>query len=459
MINLDKIKNQNWSNTKISILGAGKSGLAAANLCGKIGADPFISELNDSPLVKQSVIQYEYELGGHTDKVLDSELLVISPGIPDDIDIVRKCKNNGIPIVSEIEFASWFTESPIIAVTGSNGKSTTVNLIHQMFKTAGKKSLLGGNFDIPFSELVLEEFNHPNTELTFILEVSSFQLEHIYHFNPLISVILNISPDHLDRYDSMESYLRAKLNIAKNLREPGWLIYNSGDILLSNQLHDYDRVLPFSRNYCHQALLSLNETKVYSGDPTNKNVLFYLKEIKLPGDHNLENILAAGTAALKYGIDGNKIRNAIGNFTSLPHRMEFVSQVGGVTIYNDSKATNLSSAISAINCIPEKLILILGGQDKGDTDFTSLLPYLMTKTKTVISYGNGGEKIKNDLQHAISVNYFPNFGEAVTKALDISKSGDTILLAPACASFDQFDNYEDRGNCFKSIILDHLKIK
>ncbi len=458
MIKINNIKNHDWKGTKVSILGAGKSGIAAAKLCNKIGAKPFISDSNTSPTLIKRVNNFANELGGHTTKVFDAELIIISPGVPNTIEVVKECEKENLPIISEIEFASWFTESPIIAVTGSNGKSTTVSLIHEIFQFAGYNSFLGGNLDKAFSELVVDELNNKATQVTYILEVSSFQLEYIYHFNPLISVILNISKDHMDRYKNMEDYTQAKLNIIKNLREPGWLIYNSGDILLSNQLHDYDRVLPFSQDYCHQALLSLNKTKVYSHNLSKNKVLFYLDEIKIKGVHNLENLMAAATVALKYGINEQNIRDAIIDFKPLPHRLEFLTNYRGVKIFNDSKATNLSSTISAVNTIKNSLILILGGRDKSDTDFNQLIPYLENKTKFIIAYGDAGVKITNTLSKTITVEYFNKFNDAVNCGIKLSQPGDTILLSPACSSFDQFENFEKRGECFRSIILEHSNV-
>ena len=386
----------------------------------------------------------------HSNLILESDLVIISPGISDKIDIVKKCKNNSIPIISEVEFASWFTNSPIIAVTGSNGKSTTVNIIYNIFKLAKIDSQLGGNFGLPFSEMVINEKNNPSINYVHILELSSFQLEHIIDFNPDISAILNISPDHLNRYDSMESYVKAKLNIIKNLREPGWLIYNSGDILLSDQLHDYDRVLPFSRNYCNQALLSLKSSEIIIQKQNEK--LLSIKDINIIGDHNIENVLAAATIALVYGIDKKYIKKGILDYLPLPYRLELIDNNIGIKIYNDSKSTNLSSTISAINSIKNNLILILGGQDKNNTNFKELIPILKEKIKLVITYGDAANKINKDLSKQIKSELIPDFKNAVIKSILYSNKNDTILLSPACASFDQFKDYKERGEYFNEII-------
>ena len=450
MINLKNIQNQKWLGINISILGAGKSGISAAKLCKFIGAKPFISESKNDVKLKEILSNFNYEIGGHSNKVLNCKLLIISPGIDSKVPIVQQCIKNKIPIVSEIEFASWFSDTPIIAVTGSNGKSTTVNLIKKMFDSAKIKSQLGGNFGTPFSDLILFEKRNPNLIKINILEVSSFQLEYVYHFSPNYSIILNISPDHLDRHETLENYLNQKLKILKNLREPGWLIFNSGDILLSNQLHDYERKIPFSQSYSDQALLSLNKTKIYYND--SNDVLIYFKDMGLRGTHNIENILAASTLAIKYGLKHRYIKQAIREIKPLNHRMEFVQEIDGVSYYNDSKATNIESTIAAVNSFKKNIILILGGRGKGKANYYKSFKFKKGKIKYIISYGEAGKMIQDDLQNKFKVEFFKEFQNAIKRTFEISNSGDTVLLSPSCSSFDQFKNYEERGFFFKKII-------
>ena len=450
MINLKNIQNQKWLGINISILGAGKSGISAAKLCKFIGAKPFISESKNDVKLKEILSNFNYEIGGHSNKVLNCKLLIISPGIDSKIPIVQQCIKNKIPIVSEIEFASWFSDTPIIAVTGSNGKSTTVNLIKKMFDSAKIKSQLGGNFGTPFSDLILFEKRNPNLIKINILEVSSFQLEYVYHFSPNYSIILNISPDHLDRHETLENYLNQKLKILKNLREPGWLIFNSGDILLSNQLHDYERKIPFSQSYSDQALLSLNKTKIYYND--SNDVLIYFKDMGLRGTHNIENILAASTLAIKYGLKHMYIKQAIKEIKPLNHRMEFVQEIDGVSYYNDSKATNIESTIAAVNSFKKNIILILGGRGKGKANYYKSFKFKKEKIKYIISYGEAGKMIQDNLQNKFKVEFFKEFQNAIKRTFEISNSGDTVLLSPSCSSFDQFKNYEERGIFFKKII-------
>ena len=233
---LNGITNDTISGMNISIIGAGKSGLSAANLASILGAHPFISDAASPDPQKSGIDKYNHELGGHSKKVLDSDLIVISPGIPDTIPIIRSAVNKGIPVVSEIEFASWHTNSPIIAVTGSNGKTTTTFLIHHLLKDSSYNSHIGGNMGVPFSELVVEELNSHELNTIHVLEVSSFQLEHIYRFSPFIAVITNISPDHLDRYDGMEAYISAKMNIIQNLGPDDHILYNGNDNIINDHL-------------------------------------------------------------------------------------------------------------------------------------------------------------------------------------------------------------------------------
>tara|TARA_B000000557_G_scaffold85405_1_gene68644 strand:- start:2741 stop:4105 length:1365 start_codon:yes stop_codon:yes gene_type:complete len=451
MINVKQIANQDWHNTKVSILGAGSSGIAAAKLCRKVGARPFISDHKNDSKLKNKLKSYEFELNGHSNKVLDSDLVIISPGINPRVPIVKKILKTKIPIVSEIEFAFWFSKLPIIAVTGSNGKSTTVNLIKKMFDCSEIKSQIGGNFGEPYSNLVLNEIKEPNLFILNILEVSSFQLEHIVHFSPNYSIILNFSPDHIDRHGSMENYIKQKMKISKNLREPGWLIFNSGDILLSNQLHDYERNIPFSQSYSDQALLSQDDSKIYINDKSKKK-LIHLKDIGIKGYHNIDNVLAASTLALKYGLKLEFIKKAIKKIKSLPHRMEFIKELDGIKYYNDSKATNINSTIAAIKSFDGNIILILGGRDKGDTDYKKLFLFTISKIKLIICYGESGEKIKKILSSKFKIKFYPIFKDAVQESIKRSETGDVVLLSPSCSSYDQFNNFEHRGEYFKFLV-------
>jgi len=450
MIDISNIKNIDWSNTKVSVLGAGKSGIAATNLALSIGAHVLMSEHGDSVNIP-TTRNLDVETGGHSDKVLDADVIIISPGISDKIDVVQKCTKLKIPIVSEIEFSSWFTTSPILAITGSNGKTTTTSLLHEMVKNAGHNAMLGGNIGIPFSQNVYEERDSAQKNTVHILELSSFQLEHIELFSPHISCILNISPDHMNRYDSTNDYLKAKLNIAKNLVTPAWLVYNAADPALETSLRDRHRTQLFSRLTNQQVNYHVNGKKVYSGSSENPEILFYMDETALRGPHNIENIIAAATMANLFGINDSHISSAIKNFKTLEHRMEQVPSPLPLIFINDSKATNIASTIAAIKSF-ENITLILGGKDKSDTDFSELLESMKGSVNHIICYGDAAESIHSHISSHGNSHIVYNFEDAVIKSVEVSENDTTILLSPACASFDQFDNYEIRGNRFKELV-------
>ena len=452
MIDLQNINRNDWAQTRISILGAGKSGIAAANLGQYWGSELFISDNNDSPEIMKNIGEYNHEVGGHSKKVLEADLIIISPGIPDNMPIIYKCREKNLPIVSEIEFASWFTTSPILALTGSNGKTTTVNLLHEMCITDGKTSLLGGNVGIPFSENVLWEITSKITESVHVLELSSFQLEHINSFSPTIAGILNISEDHMDRYENIDAYIAEKLKLAMQIKDSGWLVYNADDPILSKSLMNISRSLLFSLTQRQQCHFKLNESKVYSGQANNPDILFKLEDTKLKGFHNLQNILAAATMAHSFGISRSAIKNTITNFTPIAHRLEWVGNINNVNYFNDSKATNIAASRAAIESFENNLILILGGQDKGFTDFLQLSSAMRNRVKSIIAYGDAGPEIKKQLHAEFSLIHCEQFEKAIRQAYEQSRPGDTVLLSPACASFDQFANYEERGDTFTKII-------
>ncbi len=451
MININNKEAIRWKETKISILGGGISGIAAAKLGRYLGADIFISDANDLPETIEKMNEFNYESGAHSKIILDSDLIIISPGVPNTIPIITDCKYKNIPIISEIEFASWFTTSPILALTGSNGKTTTVNLLHDMCISDGKKSLLGGNVGIPFSENVLWELESKMKNAVHVLELSSFQLEHIHSFLPAIAGLLNISEDHMDRYKDIHDYSNQKIKLTQNMADFGLIIYNGDDCILENVFHKHKHTQRFSMQDHPKSYFKLNGSKIYSGSLINPDILIKCDETKLRGRHNLQNILAAATMAHAFGISSKAIRDAITNFAPIPHRLEWIGSINGVDYFNDSKATNIAAAIAAIKSFDNQLILIMGGMDKGHTDFSQLNPSLTNCIKHIITYGQAGQSIKEQINSTTKVTYIENFESAVLQASAESKSGDIILLSPACASFDQFSNYEERGDTFKNI--------
>jgi UDP-N-acetylmuramoylalanine--D-glutamate ligase len=451
---LNGITNHTISGMNISIIGAGKSGLSAANLASFLDAHPFISDAASPDPQKLGIDKYNYELGGHSNKVLDSDLIIISPGIPDTIHIIQSAVNKGIPIVSEIEFASWHTNSPIIAVTGSNGKTTTTFLIHHFLKDTSYNSHIGGNMGIPFSELVLDELKSHELNTIHVLEVSSFQLEHIYRFSPFIAVIINISPDHLDRYDGMEAYISAKLNITQNLGPEEHLIYNGNDNIINDHLNHINgpQKKSFTSDINEKPVLVYSDSGIFEND----ECLIPSENISIRGPHNFENILAAISVVDIFDIPRDDIYNSIKTFVGIPHRLELILDIDGIRFYNDSKATNLASCGAALNSFEENVILILGGISKGKTDFTILFPQMETRVTHIFCYGEEGENIFEQVKNHFPSTYHRNFSVAIEAVLSTCTNGDTVLLSPACASFDQFRNFEARGEKFKQMVLEHM---
>ncbi len=447
-------KNQiNINDSKVAILGLGKSGEGAARLANYLGANVIVSDNNTNDQIKNmskdlELIGIEVELGQHTKKILNADLWIISPGISQEEQIFHKAKSNGIPIISEIEFASWYTTNPIISVTGSNGKTTTVNLIFQMCNFKPMNPILVGNIGTSFSSVILDDLkNKPNNRL-YILEVSSFQMEAIVHFKPYISLLLNITPDHLDRYPSMNEYANAKLNMIKNQTDKDHIVYNIDDEILKKRIDaNQSNSQGFSIAENGQTIFYIKNSNICK----NNSELICIEELNLPGKHNLANSLAAATVASLMGARDTQISKVLKTFTGVEHRLEFVSSVSGVSYYNDSKATNLESVKVAINSFENKIYLILGGKDKGG-DFEELIPLLKEKVKNVIIFGEASEKISLALRDAVRLKQVKNLKDAVEFCHLEATPGDTVLLSPGCASFDQFANYEERGQIFKEFV-------
>ena len=423
---------------KIGILGAGLSGLAAAELAHKLGANVFVTDFNK--INKINIKGIESESGNHSNKILNSDLIIKSPGISRKSEIMKIILNSSIPIVSELEFASWFTKSFIIALTGTNGKTTTVELINNILKDYGLNTFLGGNIGVPFSKNVLNEINNTNNKKDnfHILEVSSFQLEDIKYFKPNISIILNISPDHLDRYDSFKNYLNAKLNILLNQDKECYAIINNNDLNISNKKYSA-KIINFS--------FSDNKIIINNSDKS-----IDISTVKLIGAHNYENIAAASIASNLCGVKEKSIINSINNFKPLSHRLEKINIQSNKNYYNDSKATNLSATLAALESVDKNIILILGGIDKNNSDFSILKNY-SSKIKNIILYGQSRYDIKSKISNYFSIYIYKSFKDAVEDAIKIAEPKDNILLSPSCASFDQFNSYKERGNYFKEIIF------
>ena len=446
----------NIANKRITIIGLQKSGYASAILANELGATIFVSEINineDTINNKKNLNEknIEVEIGAHSNLIYEADMWIVSPGVPKNIDIIYKANKLEIPIISEIEFASNFTKLPIIAVTGSNGKSTTVSILYSMLNTKHLNPILAGNIGIPFSEQVLKEKNNPGLGNLYILEVSSFQLEHIKNFKPTISVYLNISPDHLDRHQNMKQYIDAKLKLTKNQKSNDTIVFNADEKIFKSLFNDLpSKKVPFSI-LNKTSFFHINEKKIYN---QNNELLIYKKDIKLKGDHNLSNLIASATVAKLMNVKDKKIMNVMKDFGSINHRLQVIKKINGVSYINDSKATNIQSVIVAINSFNNPIILLLGGKNK-DSNFRQLLPHTKSHVKHIVSYGEAGGEIAAAIGDAVRLDCVNSLREAVASAQKLALKGDIVLLSPGCASFDQFKNFEERGNKFIKIVKEY----
>lgn len=439
---------------RLVILGAGESGVGAGLLGVKEGYDVFISDkgkISDKHrevLLKESI---EFEEGGHTEgKILQADLVVKSPGIPDSVALVRKLREREIPVISEIEFGSWFTGAEIIAVTGSNGKTTVVKWIAAMLEHAGFDYVLAGNVGDSFAGAVAKK--SPDY---FVLEVSSFQLDGIIDFRPHIAVLTNLSPDHLDRYDhDFDKYAEAKFRITMNQTEDDFFIYDFDDLEIKRILKTKTiraKKIPFSL----KRLEGMGTEYINNKMTTNlRNRTFDMdaSELALKGEHNAKNAMAASTVGNLLKIRKETIRESLVRFHGVEHRLEPVLRIKNVQYINDSKATNINSTYYALKTVKPKTIWIVGGVDKGN-DYSELLPLVNEKVKAIICLGIDNTKIIRSFDRCIeTIKETQSMEEAVRMAYRLAESGDTVLLSPACASFDLFKNYEDRGNQFKEAV-------
>ena len=455
LINITK---ETLSDKKITIIGLKKSGYAAALLGHELGANIFVSDIgNNSDIItkKNTLIKkgISVEIGNHSNLIYDADFWVISPGVPNDIEIIKQAIKLNIPIIGEIEFASRFTNLPIIAVTGSNGKSTTVNILYSMLKTDKLQPILAGNIGIPFSEKVHEELKNPDLGNIYILEISSFQLEFIDQFRPTICAFLNISPDHLDRYKNIDKYLKMKLKMIKNHKKNDILVYNIDDLVLDKVFKNYKiKKIPFSISI-KTPFFGFNETKIYN---ENNEPYVFIDDITLKGKHNLSNLIAAATIAKLMNVNDDVIIDTMKKFSGIDHRLQVIEKVNGITYVNDSKATNIHSVIVAINSFKTPIILLLGGKNK-NSDFRLLLPHTKRHVKHIVSYGEAGGEIAAAIGDAVRLNCVSSLSEAVASAHNLASTGDVVLMSPGCASFDQFNNFEERGEKFISLVNEIIK--
>ena len=430
-----------------AIIGAAGSGIAAGRKLKELGAQVFISEYKPRKSnVEFDIIDKEFncEFDGHTKKVLNYETLVVSPGVPQTIPILEQAKSLKKDIISEIELGYRLKseDSKIICCTGSNGKSTTVSLIHHILTNCGYKTILAGNIGIPFTSYAIEK---PGIDFI-ILELSSFQLELIDRFKADVAMLLNITPDHLDRYKSFEHYALTKMNIFKNQDDHCLAVINNDDIVVKKLMQN----IPASINgfsMINESECYLQENNIICG-----NISYKIDNFSLKGPHNLMNIMAV-LLAIKPFTQGKEllVKKALTTFHALEHRMEFVDEINGITFVNDSKATNTDSVKYALQSYHDGIHLILGGSDKGE-DFSILLPYLQSEKVKVYLIGATRSRMRNAFIGKIDFKEFDNLNIAVRTAYSEAFRGDTILLSPACASYDSFRNFIHRGNSFKDIV-------
>ncbi len=439
---------------RISILGAVRSGIGAAKLAKKIGAIPFVSDIAPEEKLKDVLYilkqeNIEYETGGHTGKVYGADFIVTSPGVPSDSTVLQLAKEKGIEVISEIEFASLFCKGSIIAITGTNGKTTTTTLCAHVLNSAGKTCHLAGNIGKAFSEIVLDV-----KENEFVaLEVSSFQLDFIKNFKPDISVLLNITPDHLNRYnDDFNLYIKSKMRIFKNQTNNDYLIYNFDDEIVKRIVAESKtELIPFSIKENPGTGVLLNENKIVFISDENAEEICDVSDLSLKGEHNLMNSMAVIGIAKTFGIKNEVIKEALGTFQGVEHRLELVRELNEVKYINDSKATNIDSVWYALRSFESNIYLILGGQDKGN-DYNRIKDLVKERVKKIYAIGSSAEKIYDFFKEIVPVEIVNSFDECLTKAKNEATTGSVVLLSPACASFDMFRNYEERGKIFKEAV-------
>ena len=449
---------------KIVVLGGGISGYGSAILAKKKGFDTFLSDMGKiAPKFKERLDEWgvEYEEGQHTEeRILDAHEVIKSPGIPDTAPIVVKLREKGTPIISEIEFAGRYKGvAKTICITGSNGKTTTTSLIYKIMKDAGRKVSLGGNIGESFAYSVATDkyFWH-------VLELSSFQLDGCFKFKADIGVLTNITPDHLDRYDyKLENYARSKMRITQNQGVSDYFIYSADDNETNNMLTDMDstlraRQLPFAIN---TAIASgdgdaILEGHTFTATVGKKSVTIDTRKMQIEGMHNIYNAMSAALATLAAGIEPKQIKRSIYEFSPVEHRLEPAGTANDIQWVNDSKATNVDSVWYALESMKRPTVWIAGGTDKGN-DYTPIKEFARRKVKALICMGVDNAKLVRDFQDVVPViRDCHTFEEAMAAAREEAKEGDTVLLSPACASFDLFRNYEERGRMFKEWVKENI---
>lgn len=442
----------------VLVVGLGKSGVASALFMQAHGARVTVSDTksgdelrNEIPVLLDHGITVE--TGGHGDRTFrGQDLIVVSPGVPVDAPPLVQARSLGESVIGEIELAAHFLAGPIIAITGSNGKTTTTTLAGEIMTAGGFSALVGGNIGTPAISLA----DRAKPETVVVLEISSFQLETVQTFRPKVAVVLNVTPDHLDRHRTFEIYTDAKARIFENQRPEDFAVLNADDpTCVAMAKRTRAQVFWFSRQKEVEQGAWVENGKLVFRDSKGQREILQVSDIPLKGAHNLENVLAAACAGILMGCAPEKIRQAVHDFKAVEHRLEFVATIGDVDYYNDSKATNVDATIKALESFPSNIHLILGGKDKG-SDYTVLNDLLRKRVKRVYTIGAAAAKIEGQIVSSKNggpeVVHAETLENAIRKAHASAKPGDVVLLAPACASFDQFKSYEHRGKVFKEIV-------
>lgn len=441
---------------QVVILGGGESGIGAAQLAQQHGMNPYVSDkgrIRPSHKEELNTLQIPFEEGQHTeDIVLGAKFIIKSPGIPNKVPIVQKAFEKGISVISEIEFAAQFTNAKLIGITGTNGKTTTASLTHHILKNAGFKTKIAGNIGNSFAREVAAD--NDETEY-YVLEISSFQLDNIQKLKFHLSVLLNITPDHLDRYESLEAYIRAKLKITNRQTPSEKFIFNFDDDNIKAHLDEITSTpdhIPFSQQTTLKKGAYMNNNHMELNMESDI-VKFSVEDMLIKGKHNRYNSMAAAVVAKALNVRKDVIRESLASYKNIEHRLEHVARIRGVDYINDSKATNVNAVWYALESMDNPTVWIAGGVDKGN-DYTSLLELASEKVRALVCLGTDNEKMVEAFKERVPMVLETNsMVEAVEMAYKISEKNDNVLLAPACASFDLFENYMDRGDQFKKAVM------
>jgi len=438
---------------RVLVVGLARTGVATALFCASRGAIVTATDTRTENEIGEAVAplrtaDVKLELGGHWENTfLEQDLIVPSPGVPADAPLLQAARGKGVTIWSEVELADRFLSGRLIGITGSNGKTTTTSLIEHILKNAGFSTILAGNIGTP----LIARVEYTSDDSVTVVELSSFQLELIETFRPNISLFLNLTPDHLDRHHSLEAYASAKARIFENQTEADSAVLNADDPATTPLAPAKPQVYWFSRKQRVAQGAFVRENEIVFRHDGREDAVLSLKEIPLPGAHNVENVLAAVVATRLAGACAAAIAKGVRSFTGVEHRLEFVAEIGGVRYYNDSKATNVDATLKALDAFPGRILIFLGGKDKG-FDYTLLQRPLREKAILALLIGAAAEKIEKQITGSVAIERAGTIERAVEIASHAARPGDVVLLAPACASFDQFQNYEQRGRVFKELV-------